>query len=336
MRRFLWIIVFAFLPLSATAQLRDALLTPGGHLYAIDIEGAEQHPDVVTESSHYLVLVEHDGEGSTREIVPATLTRGDHSDPAIAYDAESGLLLVFWLRRFGLLYNEVLLVTRDSSGVWGEPTVVAGSWNYRKNLRVAVTRKVIDEETGTSFAGITAHAAWWELNSSTGQHSARYSMLSIENGAIIDMSELDLGSFLEAPPDSAAEGIPDDVLNQPLLQTSPLRDSVLVIFGDYATRSLHELRVQPTRPRADVRIRIPVGRRERDLAAPRLNAATGSRIDAVYEDGGDLAIYVRAAEQLDYVVLENGAWSDARRIVLDSDVTSDVALAAIRRLISGH
>lgn len=333
MKRFVCFIAVLLLPLAAAAQVSDAVLTPDGTLYTVRVERAYDHPEIVTASSSYLVLLARNGEEATREIVPATLAAGSHTDPALAYDAESGMLLLLWLRHSGLMYNELVLAVRNAAGEWGEPTTIGAAWDYRENLRIAVTRKVHDRDTGEVTPGVSVHASWWELNTSTGDQSARYAMLTIEQGLVAAIHELDLSQFVDPAKAPIAGDENVSALKQSLLHSSPTRDSVLITFGHLDTRTMQQVRVRPTKIGSDVRIRIPIGRSEGATAAPRFSASANARVEGIYGDSGALALYVRGEKDVSYIILRNGEWSVEKSIVLDGKITSELAVAAVRRLV---
>jgi hypothetical protein len=335
MKRLFVLFVALFLTLTASAQMRDSLLTPNGTFFSVEVEQAIDNPEVVTDSLNYFVLMSRKGIETKRDIIPATLVQGIHTDPAIAYDAESGMLFLLWLRHSGLLYNQILVASRDSEGVWSEPVAIGGLWDYRQNLRIAVTRKVFDEETETLVPGISVHASWWELSTS-GREGARYAMLSIEQGAVAEVQELDLAPYVEPAGAQGPEDLDPAVLRQPLLHTSPQRDSVLITFGDLATRSMNQVRVKPSKVVSDGRLRVPIGKRESQTPAPRFGAAANGTIDAVYGGGDRLALIVRGTERLDYVIFKDGVWSESQAVTLDEHVSSTSAVDAVRRLLNEH
>lgn len=345
MRNLLYAAALVVFSLAAQAQDGDALLTPDGTLYMLDVEAASEASEGsdAGDASAHLVLTTRRGSESAREIVPATRSRGQNTYPSIAYDSQSGMLFVFWVRCTGLLYNELLLTTRSADGVWSTPTELGPTWDFREGLRIAVTRKVTGAE-GQQETAVSVHAVWWEFKSSTGRQSARYAMLSIENGAVASVDELDLSEFVvaETTPDADVadpDAVADDtILKRPLLFTSAAGDNVLIMFGDLETRSMHRVRVRPTLPPvSDGRIRIPVGRREGGSPAPRFPVAASARVDGIYGDDGHIALYAREDDLLRYIVMKNGEWSsESRSIALDAQVTSGAAVDALRRLLHEH
>jgi hypothetical protein len=352
MRRLLISIALFLLPLAVSAQPLDALLTPDGTLFTLDAQLTSELRELYVEADTVLVLRQRGALGESSEIVPASMGRGRHTSPALAYERDSGLLFVFWIRHTGIMYNELVFASRDPDGIWSEPTTFGDPFNFRNNLRIAVTRKVseIDEDGATiTSPGVTVHATWWEFNSVTGTESARYAMLTLDNGVVASVEYLDLSRYVAD--DLVGEDLelarffsevttsPDEreVLKQPLLFASPSQDSMLIVFGDYATHRISQIRIHPTKPPvSDGRLRVPIGRREGGSGAPKLDVAANGRIEGIYGDTDNIALYTRDGDTLHYVVLKDGEWSEPRPIALDEVVTSGAAVDALRRLLSEH
>jgi hypothetical protein len=353
MRRLLLGIAFLLLPLAAVAQPQEALLTPGGTLFTLDEQAASEFPDLELESSRVLVLRSRQGAEASMEIVPATAQRGRHTSPALAYERDSQMLFVFWIRHSGIMFNELVFASRDREGVWSNPTTFGDPFDFRENLRIAVTRRIsaTDEEgSAITLSGVTVHATWWEFDSVTGTEGARYAMLTLDNGIVASVEYLDLAALvsngLETDEDldlarffadSTTSPEEREVLRQPLLFASPKQDSMLVVFGDYATHKINQVRIHPTKPPvSDGRLRVPIGRSEGGSGAPKLDVAANGRIDGIYGDTDRIALYTRDGNTLRYVVLRDGEWSDPKPIVLDEKVTSGAAIDALRRLLAEH
>lgn len=344
MRRLLVVFALLVLPVLATAQPREALLTPDGTLFTIE----SQVDDVASggRASAHLLLRAQQGSDITTEIVPETLHQGAHIDPAIAYDAETRTLFVFWLRHLGGLASQLMFACRDQHGTWSDAQTFGERFDYRENLRIAVTRKAHEEDGTTSTGAISVHLAWWEFDTNKGKSSAQYALVTIENGAVQGTPQyLELASFIDAPatdaakPQAPVEAITDEqrnVLKQPLLFAAPTQDSVLVVFGDFASNSMHQVRVFPRNVKAEGRLRVPVGRREGTVGGPKFAVASETRIEGIYGSSKSLALFTRSAAKLDYVIMKDGAWTESRVIALDAQVTGDAAVDALRRLLHDH
>lgn len=326
-----WIFsLLALCALAGTAAAQQTVLAPDGTLYSIGVVS----PDATFVGQPLVLRMQSEGV-VTDEMIPATLVNSRNAHPAIAYDRASASIFVFWLRQLGTMSSHLMFARRDAEGVWSEPKEFGSPFVYREHLRIAVTGRVAEEDaTLAPEDAVSVHLAWWEFDTHTAVESARYAMLAIEEGAIGEFQELDLSTFIDpAEAASVDEEIDLSVLRQPLLYPSPMRDSVLITFGDVETRSFHRVRLSPTKVREDVRIRIPVGRNEGKLGAPRFPVASDSRTEVVHGDSG-LAIYVFAADRFDYVTYNDGAWSEPRSIALDAVTTKEVAVGAVRRLVS--
>ena len=327
MKKFIVVAALLLFPLFASAQ-GETLLTPDGTLYTIE----EQSPD---EATVQLLLTTRSAGNISRQIVPATLEPGVHSSAAMAYDAESGMLYIFWLRHTAMLESELLFTSFDKEGNWAPATAFGQPFDYRENLRVAVTRKVVGAHDKFE-PGITVHATWWETDTHTGKESAQYAILALEPGKV-EVTFLNLADFTTAGDRVELEKDELSILRQPVLFTSAKQESVLVTFGDVASNRLHRVRVYPARPPVSSgRIRIPVGRSEGGFTAPRFRNTSNSTVNAVSGENDNLAFYVKDAAKLHYVLLRDGAWTDARAIDLDEQITAPAAIDAIRRLVNEH
>ncbi len=337
MRRLLLALCLLVLPVAAAAQDREALLTPAGTLFTI--ESRMTQFDGTSYGTAHLLLREHRGAEVLQEIVPASLAGGAHSEPAIAFDPDSGTLFVFWLRHFGLMGSQLMFACRDANGTWSAPEAFGHEFNGRRNLRIALTRRVLEQD-GTTIStapALSVHLVWWEFDSEAVTESARYAMMSIENGRVAAMEYLNLAPYAVKAEGEEIAATDEDrsALKQPLLFPSQQQESVLVVFGDLNTNRVHQVRVRPTKVVAEGRLRVPVGRTEGSSRGPSFRVAGNSRIDGIY--GGDanrLALYTRVADTLQYVIMRDGAWTETRTIALDEQITSGAAVDALRRLLN--
>ncbi|MBV8516581.1 MAG: hypothetical protein JO197_04175 [Acidobacteria bacterium] len=325
-----------FLPLFASAQSPEALLTPDGTLYSIETQAATDTTDPTGGASLPLVLTtRHDGEVS-HQLVPATTNGGQHENPALAYDAESQTLFVFWVHHHDLFSSELLFASLDAQGNWSETTAFGHPFDYRENLRIAVTKRVTDDE-GNLSAGISVHLTWWEFESSTGKENARYAMIAIEGGKAVSTDFINLDVFRVAQTDQVAnDNVDVSILKQPLIFPSAKQDSVLLVYGDMQTHTFHEVRVTPHKVETNGRLRVPGGRSEGGFPAPTLGMQANSTMGGIYDDNDHLAFYVGDGHAVRYAILKDGAWSDPRALALDDELTSSAAVDAIRRLVSDH
>ncbi len=335
MKKLLVLVALILTPLFAAAEDVQTLLAPNGTLYTVEMK--EEAATEKTEAALRLVLTTRRGTEVTREVVPATYAAGAHANATLAYDAQSGVLYIFWLHYKGTLENRLLFSSVDAEGVWSEATTFGDPFDYRENLSIAVTRDVITSE-GDVQTGITVHAAWWEMDTHSGDKGAKYAILALENGKVAEINYLDLSEFIPAPNGAHTPSLTTEelaVLRKPVMSLSSKQDSVLLTFGDIARERLHRVRVSAFKPpKADGRIRIPVGKREGGAGAPRFGAAANSTMGAVQGDHDRLAFYVRDEQKVHYVLLREGEWSESREIALDGQLTAAAAIDAIRRLVN--
>lgn len=335
MKKLALVLALLLLPLSAAAaEVSDMILSPNGTLYTISSEVPAI--DSGSQASKQLVLTERRGDEIRREVVPASTESGSHINGLLGYDPESGTMFVFWVQHFTFFYNQLLFCARDSSGNWSKATAFGNPFNYRENLRVAVTRKVSDDN-GEQSPALSIHATWWELSTETGYSSAQYWMLPIENGAVVDATAVDLRQFIDpfaAPAPGPADADPS-VYKHPQIITSAQQDSVSLVFGDPDTRSFRRVRFTPSKGvRADGRLRVPVGRNDGGFSAPRFRVGANARIDAVFGSGNRAAFYTVVDKRLEYVMLSEGKWSDRMVIALDEQITKGAAVGALQRMFT--
>ncbi|HEX7708056.1 MAG TPA: hypothetical protein VF701_16470 [Thermoanaerobaculia bacterium] len=345
MRKLLLFACILLLPSLASAQSADALLTPDGTFFTLEMQKPDEHSDGIGEM--HLVLHGRQGEKSWSEVVPATAERGVHINPAMAYESESGMLFVFWIRHLGLMYNELVFASRDREGIWAPATAFGSPYDFRENLRIAVTRKVrtADPENPVGL-GVTVHATWWQFNSFDGGETAEYAMLSIDKGRVSSIEVLDLAEFTapaivadfdpEAPVDSVTTVNP--IVKRPLLFPSANQESVLLLFGDMKTQQLNRVRIFPVKPPVeDGRLRVPVGRTEGAAgSAPKFATAANGQVEGIFGDSDRLLLYTKDAGMIEYSLLKGNKWVVTRSIALDKQITEGAAVDALRRLVVEH
>lgn len=340
MKKLIVLLALVFVPLLAGAQEGNTLLIPDGTLYTIHHERSVDNPEANASSVAYLVLTARRGDAIVPEIIPATLHGGAHFNPAVAYDAETGMLFAFWIHNPSGSATQLMFASRSAAGVWSEAASF-GAWNDRReNLRIAVTRKYQDEN-GESRNGLTVHLAWWQFSYETRQKAAQYMMVTIQDGNVVNMEPLNLGDFVAKnvrAEDEEEQHIDSTVLMQPLLVSSPSQDSVVLLFGDLETRTLNSVRVRPVvKVGANGRLRVPGGKREAGpYRAPLLTVSEGDRVEGLYGDDKSIAFYTRAEGKLRYVLLRDGEWTQQHSIALDKQVTEGAAVDALRRLVTDN
>ena len=341
MKRLILVLALLFVPLFASAQQSDTLLLPDATLYTIHYERAYDHPEVKVASSTYLVLTTRRGESIVPEIVPATMVGGVHFNPAIAYDSESGMLFAFWIHNPTGRSTQLMFASRNADGVWSEAASFGAYEDRRENLRIAVTRKFVDEN-GEVRTGVTVHLAWWQFDPGTHEKSAQYMMVTIQNGNVVNLEPLDLAQFVPLNVVTAGvepgQEIDGAILMQPLLVSSPQQDSVALVFGHLETGTLTSVRIRPgTKVGANGRLRVPGGRREGGpYQAPAMSLSGSSNVDGIYGNDGTIAFYGKVAGKLRYVLLKEGVWSQAHSISLSEQITEGTALDALRRLVTDN
>ncbi|MBV9493827.1 MAG: hypothetical protein JOZ54_06245 [Acidobacteria bacterium] len=343
MKRLLLALIVVAAPVLAFAQSqdRDDLLTPNGTLYTIESAASYEYPQVNATSSRLLALsVQAQGEPAFTTFIPESLQSGANTSPALAYDAESDTLFVFWERGLNNHITSNLLFASYQGGKWSAATSIeSGDFHWCHNLRIGVTRKIQLEQDGEMRIepGLTVHAVWWDYNSSG--EEARYAMLPIEKGGVVDPSAIykqDLADFFSAR-DLTAPGwsdnqASDEVLRHPQLFESSDHESVDVVFGHIPSATFRQVTI---RTRSDGRIHIPLGLKGAGVGTPRLKADPNAKVGAI-GNSGKLALYTVDGDVLRYVTLTNGVWSDARALSLTSKISEHSAVDVIRRMVTSE
>jgi hypothetical protein len=164
-KRILVTLVLLAAPLFAAADTsnRAFLLTNDGTLFTIESAYTDEM-GVQSSSTQVLVLTVRNDSTASTAIVPETLLGGSHTNPALAYDAVSKSLFIFWQRQNGM--SSDLVFCSYENGKWSEATSVdsalpllaqhpdCGHPQNRSGRR--------EGQSQSSVNGLTVHAVWWE------------------------------------------------------------------------------------------------------------------------------------------------------------------------------
>lgn len=329
MKRLLLVAVLALLPTALFAQVadRDVLLTPDGTLFTV-----ESVADADTGARH-LALTTTESSKSSVSVIPDTTKGGSNARPALAYDADSKTLFVFWIYTLNGMSSKVLF-TSYRGGSW-EPAVAVDEQNYNfcTNLRIAVTHKVSTLQPDGQYAdapGLLVHAVWWELIGAS-EH-ARYALLAIENSRVKSYEVHDLSEFgiVLLMPFGVDKDFNPEILRHPALFEGT--DSVDVLFGDVDHVTMNRVTLRPI---ADGRLHIPVGHRGGPPFGPpqSFSANWTGRISTI-ASGPNLVMYNISSNTVSYVLYSNDRWSDVRTLPLSATFSPDAAAAAITRMLA--
>jgi len=345
-KRFLVALVLLVAPSLAFADAanRAFLLTQDGTLFGVESAYTDEL-GIQSASTQVLVLTTRTDEKTSTALVPETLLGGQHTNPALAYDAASKSLFIFWQRATSNGMSSDLVFCSYENGKWSEATSVdSATYHYSRNIQVAVTRKIdqIGEKGDrSSVNGLTVHAVWWE---DTGRNEwARYAMLTIENGLLTDIQIADLSLFTnvsrEVPGPRDAE-FNNEILRHPVLFESSAHDAVDAIFGDLLTNNMHRVTIKPTlylkAGKDGGRLRVPIGVKDAGVGAPHFRTESNSRVSAISGDNDKLVLYATDKHGVNYVSFSDGAWSPARTLTVDDKISSEAAIEALRRMVTAQ
>lgn len=344
--KLLLVAVLLLLPFAAFAnQEGEVLLTQSGMLFTVDTEWAADHPEVFTKSNNYLVLTAREGDQVVRQIVPGSTSAGIHINPSLAYDNESKTLFIFWQHAETLMESELVFASLSADGRWSNVTTFGNGKNPRYNLRLALTRKAEEVAADDTIVGmkpeLNLHAVWWEWDYATATASARYAMMTVQDGDVTNISLHGLEEFVEPAKDANVSNMPADadvnteIFKHPAVATTSTQDAVDVVFGNVEENGFHKVRIRPRfRMDGEARIHIPIGVRENAFPAPVFRTATNGARIGTFAGEGSVAFYFDGKTSLNYMVYRHDGWTDTRSIALDEAVTRDTALDAIRRLVN--
>jgi hypothetical protein len=346
-KRILLTLALVVLPSIAMADTadRDILLTSDGTLFTIESVFTDGL-NLKTNSSQVLALTVRDEKSTSTTYVPETLLGGSHGSPALAYDAVSKSLFIFWERGINNRMSSDLVFCSYQNGKWSEATSIdSANYHWSHNIRIGVSRKaelIGEDGKRTSVAQLTVHAAWWEDRGGR-MEWARYAMLTIEDGIVSDIQIRDLSAFVDVSRDlpraSDANGS-NEILRHPALFESSSHDTVNVVFGDLDTNNMHQITIRPTidisHMASEGRIHIPVGVHDSGLGGPRFRTEANAKIGAISGGSGKLVFFSYGKDSVSYVSYSDGTWSPERSLAVNEKVTADAAVEVLRKMANAE
>ena len=346
MKHFLIAVALALVSTAAFAQVadRDVLVTPEGTVYTVETKTPSLANSM--EATPALALTVQNGNAVSHINVPDSISSGFHFGGALAYDSDSRTLFVLWIHMPNAMSSELLLAPyRD--GKWQTAVSVdSESYRLRNNLRLGITRRVSRLQKDGSYSDAPAlllHAVWWE-ESGKGEE-ARYALLTIDKGALASIETHSLEEFV-APGDEVYNAVDvsfnKEILRHPAIVSSPMQNSVDVIFGDTRSNAFHSATLHPI---ADSRIHIPVGigggggaggGKPLHIAAP-ANFSDDWKGPITVLARGDHFVFANAGEKsLNYITYSAGTWTAAKSIAIDNRFPVEAALAALDKMVSSQ
>jgi hypothetical protein len=346
MKRFLLLLILALAPLTLQAQSdRDMLMTAGGTIFTAETQQPDAYPQLEAASSSFIMLTVQRGATRTSVPLPESLTEGVHRGPALAYDEGSKTLFLFWQKQPNAMSSQLLLCSYQD-GKWSRPmSIDTAAFHFRQNLRIGITSRVetIADADGTSTwqPGLTVHAIWWDQNGAG--ETARYAMLTVDKGTVIDVAIRDLRDFVPTSPDDKSfpvdAALSREILRHPALFEAQDHKSVDVVFADWDLNAFNRVTIKP-RTSADGRLRVPVGVRDGGQIPPAPFRAHSDSIGAIsgHPQGSsdNLLFYFRDGKAMGYLVYKNGSWSTSDPISIDDKVTSDNVIELLRKMITAE
>ena len=342
MMKRLLILLIALVPLAAFGATvdRDIVLTDDGTIYTVESTSAKDVPGLQSNSERVLTLtVQHGSDAPTMTVIPATTNGGWHVYPALAYDAPSKTLFVFWEAAYNTFLTTELDFCSYHDGRFNTAASLdTAQWAARQNLRIAITRtsqQINDDGTSTAVPETTVHAVWWEDNGAA--EWARYAMITVDNGVASAIHLSDLGQFINGAgtfptPSSNASR---ELLRHPSIAETRAHDSVDVIFGDMNFVTIRRVNIRATIQGG--RLHIPVGKTGSGVSAPAANLMSSTPVDTLV-NGDSIVMYYDDPKPatIDYLLYTNGNWSELRTLTLNDKLSHDSAVAALQKLITAQ
>jgi hypothetical protein len=346
MKSFLASFALTLFAAAAIAQVadRDVLVIPDGTVYTVD-QGIPSSSSGVAAANILELSVQKGSEVPQYLLVPESVLAGSHVSSTLAYDAESKTLFVLWTHQNGM--SSELLLASYREGKWQPAISIDYRGNSaRANLRLGITRRVSQLQKDGTYADTPAlilHALWWDSNG--GGEEARYAMLPIQNGSL-SRDSVELHSLEEFVGDDEPANVVDakfnpEILRHPAIVSSPMQDSVDLVFGDAKKNSIHAITLHPI---ADARVHIPIGihgggaggGKPLNLIAPAsFTADWQGRITVIQR--GDRLVFANATDKaLNYITYSDGAWTEVKSIALSSKLAAETALAAVDKMVSSE
>jgi hypothetical protein len=318
---------------SAASQDRDVVLTQDGTVYSVE-SVFTRDTDLTAPSVKVLRVTTQAGEKADTTYVPATLKGGMNFEPSLAYDEATATLFVFWQKRPNPTSSELLLSSYHD-GVWSEATSISTALlNIRYNLRI-VTSTFVDPDVEDAPRQLVIHAAWWEQ---TGYgEEAHYALLSLSGGKVVGIEQRRLLDFVTNHGGPAAELDPSFdrsfFRNISMVENSD-HDGVEVFFADWDSNRMQHVGIRPVRGNGV--IRVPGGVSRGEVPAPKNPLISdNAKITTIADPARErVAYYAVTDTEVRYLLLKDGKWGVPRTIKRNDTVTTDVALDAIRRLMS--
>jgi hypothetical protein len=346
MKRFVIALAISFISAVAFAEIadRDVLVTPDGTVYTLEPQTPPEASGIA--ANNVLDLTIQHGSETEHMFVPESLAAGFHFGSALAYDTASKTLFVLWTHMPNGMSSELLLASyRD--GKWQRAVSIDNQpYHFHTNLRLGISRHVSQLQKDGTYADAPAlllHAVWWD-DSARGDE-ARYALLPVENGAVSQTSiEIhSLGEFVSAVESVNAVGpnFNAEILRHPAIVSSPMQDSVDIVFGDTQKNSIHKVTLHPI---AEHRAHIPVGIGGGTPGGPKaldVNAPASFTADwhgpVTVIERGDRLVFANATDKaLSYLMYSDGAWTDVKSIALSNKLSSETALAAVDKMVSSQ
>jgi hypothetical protein len=350
LRLFLFAAALVALPRAGAALEETSLLTADGTLHVISTGTAVDLGVTGAGISAQQTLVEwssraQDGTVSVA-ILPQTISYSAKHGLDLAYDEQTGTLLVLWTEDVAPFSEIRVGVLRG--GVWTNSMLLPSVGISRAyNPQMLVTHQVetyLDENSqpATRTSSILS-IVWWE---EAVYEQARYATLFLDetNFDPTALTIYDLPALLGTSGDTPSQGIPTGGFLYPSLQADGLSGSVLVGFADLHDQKFKVARIQFPQDWGQPSDSASVNWKRRHI--PIVGVAMDGPIPTMTPNAGDTAGGVQTLigsgyrptltwsdpTSLHFSRLDGADWAPVRSIGLDDQMTYDKAIGLVRAM----
>ena len=269
-------------------------------------------------------------------LVPGTLSRNPKRDLSVAFDEQTGSLVLLWSEHFSLLSDIRLAILKN--GVWRTIELVPNlGLPLAHNPQMLLTHDTVTEndEHGieTSRARSILHVIWLEESSRV---QARYVPVFLEQDLGTQQLTLyDLAVLAGSGGETDLEGVPVGAYSFPSIEADGLDGAVLVSFADLTRdrQSHYVARIKYDGKEEKVGRRIPVMGVKGSAPLPASAPGTqGFLVGTVIGGGYRPTLHWSDGEAVKYIRFDGESWSSIKTIGLDEKMTYEKAKALVEEM----
>jgi len=326
--------------LAREGPAEKSLLTAGGTLYTVQaglaadlgISGSGVAPnDFAIEWS----AKKQDGSRALG-LVPGTVNRNPKRDLDLAFDEQTGSLVLLWSEHFSLLSDIRLAILKE--GAWRTAELVPNlglprAHNPQMHLTHDTASDLDSEGKNISRSRSILHVIWWE---ESGRSQARYVPIFLEEDlGTQELTLYDLPVLVQSGGPTDIEDVPAGAYSYPTLQVDGLSGAVLASFADLTRdrRKHYVVRITYDGTLQKLRRRIPVvgviGSGPIPSEAPEAIALS---VWTVIGGGYKPTHYWRDGDTVQFLRFDGEKWAPVKSIALDEEMTYEKAARLVEEM----